>query len=136
MANTFDYTAVPVTVEIKNVIDKASYRACDAGTPVQKVEAKYDDIKDKPCVKFDYIFNADGSFKTDSDGDYVVLVYEKFKTTQRVVPAYRTMFGKVLEAGDSVKFVTSNKDEVIFYEKFAEAFKGEIEITITPSDGE
>ena len=129
-AIAFDYTGVPVTLTIKNIIDPACYTACDAGTPVQKVEVKYDDIASKPCMKFDYIFEADGSFKKDADGDIVVLAYEKFKNTDRKVPAYRTFNGKTLKAGESVKFTTSNKDEIVFYEKVAEAFKGELELTI------
>lgn len=146
-AIAFDYTGTPVTLTIKNVIDPACYKACDAGTPVQKVEVKYDDIKDKPCVKFDYIFNADGTFKTDDEGNYLVLAYQKFKNTDRKVPAYRTFNGKTLKAGDSVAFTTSNKDEVVFYEKVAEAFGatttdglsytgGELDLTIAPAAGE
>ena len=128
--STFDYTGVPVTITIENVIDVANYKACDAGTPVQKVEVKYDDIKDKACVKFDYIFDNEGSFKKDEDGDIVVLAYQKFKNTDRKVPAYRTFNGKTLKAGESVAFTTSNKDEIVFYEKVAEAFKGELKLTI------
>ena len=140
-AVAFDYTGTPVTITIKNAIDPACYKACDAGTPVQKVEVKYDDIKDTPCVKFDYIFEADGSFKKDADGDIVVLAYKKFKNTDRKVPAYRTFNGKTLKAGESVAFETSNKDEIVFYEKVAKAFGsktddgktyvgGELELTI------
>lgn len=128
MAATFDYTGVPVTVTVTNVIDPEAYKACDAGTPVKKVEKKFEDIKNKPCVKFDYIFNEDGSFKKDDDGDYVVLVYEKYKTTDRKVPAYRTMNGKTLKAGESMAFVTSNKDEIVFYEKVGVAFEGELKV--------
>lgn len=146
-AIAFDYTGTPVTITIKNVIDPACYKACDAGTPVQKVEVKYEDIKDKPCVKFDYIFEADGSFKKDDDGDIVVLAYQKFKNTDRKVPAYRTFNGKTLKAGESVAFITSNKDEVVFYEKVAVAFGatttdgleytgGELDLTIAPAAGE
>lgn len=128
--STFDYTKVPVTLTIENIIDVNNYKACDAGTPVQKVEVKYDDIKDKPCVKFDYIFDAEGAFKKDSDGDIVVLAYQKFKNTDRKVPAYRTFNGKTLKAGESMTFTTSNKDEIVFFEKVAEAFKGELKLTI------
>lgn len=140
-AIAFKYTGTPVTITIKNVIDPANYKACDAGTPVQKVEVKYDDIKDKPCVRFDYIFEADGSFKKDAEGNVMVLAHQKFKNTDRKVPAYRTFNGKVLKAGDSVEFVTSNKDEIVFYEKLAVAFGatttdgvnytgGELDVTI------
>lgn len=140
MPITYNYTA-PVTITIKNAIDVTKYKACDAGTPVKKVEVKYDDIKDKPCVKFDYIFNDDGTFKKDSSDNVLVLAYEKFKNTDRKIPAYRTFNGKTLAAGDSVTFTTSNKDEVVFFEKVAMAFGskttdgkaykgGEIEVTI------
>ena len=137
MANVYDYTAESTVVEIKNVIDKENYKACDAGTPVKKVEMLYTDIQDKPCVKFDYLYNEDGSFKTKTGGadatDYVVAVYTKYKNTDRDVPAYRTMNKKItLAAGDSMKFTTNKKDEIVFYEKFAEAFKGELEVTFTP----
>lgn len=146
-AIAFDYTGTPVTITIKNVIDPTCYKACDAGTPVQKVEVKYSEIADKPCVKFDYIFEADGSFKKDGDGDIVVLAHQKFKNTDRKVPAYRTFNGKTLKAGESVAFTTSNKDEIVFYEKVAEAFGaitvdglkytgGELDLTIAPAAGE
>ena len=134
MATVYDYTS-EMTIEIKNVIDKESYKACDAGTPVQKVEMLYSEIKDKACAKFDYLLNEDGTFKTRTpDGDdYVVAVYTKYKNTDRDVPAYRTMNKKItLAAGDSMKFNTAKKDEIVFYEKFAEAFKGELEVTFTP----
>lgn len=127
----YDYTAESTEIEITNVIDKASAKACDAGSPVQKVEMKYDDIKDIPCVKFDYLFNRDGSFKVDEDGNYIVAVHQKYKNTDRVVPAYRTMNNKlVLKIGDSMKFNTARKDEIVFYEKFAAAFAGELEVKI------
>lgn len=127
---TFDYTGVPVTITIKNIIDPECYKACDAGTPVQKVEVPYKDVADKPCAKFDYIFDAEGAFKTNKDGEIVVLAYQKFKNTDRKVPAYRTFNGKTLKAGEAVAFTTQNKDEIVFYEKFAKAFEGEIELTI------
>ena len=119
---TFTYTGTPVTITIENVINPDCYKACDAGTPVQKVEMPYEEIKDKPCVKFDYIFEADGSFKQNEDGKIVVLVHQKFKNTDRKVPAYRTFNGKTLKAGDVVEFTTNFKDEIVFYEKVAEAF--------------
>ena len=128
--STFDYTSVPATLTIENIIDVANYKACDAGTPVQKVEVKYDEIANKPCVKFEYIFEADGSFKKDADGDIVVLAHQKFKNTDRKVPAYRTFNGKTLKAGESVSFTTQNKDEIVFYEKVAKAFEGELKLTI------
>lgn len=145
-AIAFDYTGVPVTVKITNAIDPANYKACDAGTPVQKVEMKYDDIKDKPCVKFDYLFNADGTFKVDGSGKHLVLVHQKFKNTDRKIPAYRTFNGKTLKAGDSVSFTTSNKDEIVFYEKLVMAFGatttdgktytgGELDMVLTPKAG-
>ena len=145
-AIAFDYTGTPVTITIKNVIDPECYKACDAGTPVQKVEAKYSEVANKPCAKFDYIFNANGEFKKDSDGDIVVLVHQKFKNTDRKVPAFRTFNGKTLKAGESIAFVTSNKDEIVFYEKFAKAFGastvdgleykgGELDLTIAPATG-
>lgn len=139
----YDYTN-GATIKITNIINKDCYKACDAGSPVQKVEVLYSDIKDKTCAKFDYLFNSDGSFKTKTPGgtDYVVALYQKFKNTDREVPAYRTRNAKiVLKAadaangqgkwiGDSMKFSTDNKDEIVFYEKFAEAFIGELEVSI------
>ena len=122
MAIAYDYTGTPVSIKITNAINPDCYKACDAGTFPTKVEVKYDDIKDKPCVKFEYLFDAEGNFKKDDDGDIVVLVAQKFKNTDRKVPAYRTFNGKVLLPGESVSFVTSNKDEIVFYEKVAEAF--------------
>ena len=135
MAKVYDYTATsPVTIEIKNVIDKDKYVACDAGTPVHKVEMLYSEIKDNPCVKFDYVFNRDGSFKTngktDSAKDFYVLVYTKFKSTDRIVPAYKVRNAKTLKVGESMKFATTVKDEVVFYEKVAAAFKDELEVKI------
>lgn len=133
MSATFDYTGVPVTVTITNVINPEAYKACDAGTPVKKVEKKFKNIKNDPCVKFDYIFKEDGTFKKDLEGDYVVLVYEKYKTTDRKVPAYRTMNAKTLKAGESMSFVTSNKDELVFYEKVGVAFAGELKVEFANS---
>ena len=128
----YDYTAESTTIEITNVIDKAQYKACDAGTPVKKVVKNYADVKDIPCVKFDYLFDAAGAFmKNEDDSDFVVAVYEKYKNTDRTVPAYRTMNNKItLEVGDSMKFNTNRKDEIVFYEKFAKAFEGELEVKI------
>lgn len=125
----YDYTAAPVTITIENVIDVNKAVACDAGTPVQKVEKKYSEIKDIPCVKFDYVFTETGEFKKDGE-DFVVLVHQKYKNTDRAVPAYRTANSKVLKAGESMKFNTTNKDEVVFYEKLAFAFAGELKVTI------
>lgn len=127
----FDYTT-EATIEIKNVIDPTSckYAACDAGTPVQTIEMLYDDVKDKTCVKFDYLYNRDGSFKTNDEGKYVVAVHQKFKNTERLIPAYRVANEKVLKVGESMTFKTSKKDEVVFYEKFAEKFVGELEVKI------
>lgn len=145
MAKTFDYSAASTTVEIKNIIDVEKYKACDAGTPVKKVVVTFDSIKDKPNAKFDYLFGDGGSFLTykdwaaktgetiaeAEDTDFVVALYTKYKTTDRDVPAYRTMNKKVtLAAGDSMKFTTVKKDEIVFYEKFAEAFAGELEVKI------
>ena len=152
----YDYTAESTTIEITNIINKNCYKACDAGSPVTKTLKLYKTIKDCPCIKFDYVFNEDGTFKTgtEADGvitlddtyteghDFVVSVHEKFKSTDRDVPAYRTMNRKItLKAadaaddtgawkGDSMKFNTTKKDEVVFYEKFAEAFLGELEVKI------
>jgi hypothetical protein len=144
MAVAYDYSG-EVAITITNAIDVncCKYAACDAGTPVQKVEMKYSEIKDRPCVKFDYVFDETGAFKKDGD-DYVVLVYQKFKNTDRKVPAYRTFNGKVLKPGDSVTFVTQNKDEVVFYEKVVTAFGskltssgvyegGELTMTVVPA---
>lgn len=145
MGKTYDYSAASTTIEIKNVIDVEKYKACDAGTPVKKVVVTFKSIKDKPCAKFDYLFADDGSFLTykawkeqtagtitdATDDDFVVALHTKYKTTDRDVPAYRTMNKKVtLAVGDSMKFNTTKKDEIVFYEKFAEAFAGELEVKI------
>lgn len=147
MAFTYDYSS-DVTVTITNAIDinSCKYKACDAGTPVQRVVVGYESIKDKCGVKFDYLFDVDGSFMTvkkynelngtsvkdnEATNDYAVVSYQKFKNTDRKVPAYRTFNGKTLQPGDSVKFITSRKDEVVFYEKVVEAFGSKYDATAT-----
>ena len=122
MATAFDYTKGK-KITITNILKESENIACDAGTPVQKVQMKYDDVKDKPCIKFDYIFKEDGSLDTDN-----VIVYKKVKTLDRLVPAYRTFNAKLLKPGDSVVFTTTNKDEIVFFEKVQDAFKGELEV--------
>lgn len=146
MANT-SY-ATPITITVTNVIDPATYVATDAGCPSQRVNMLYADAAKVPFLKWDYLFNVDGTFTTgskdestgeitlddttDTSHDYVVVAYRKFKTTDRIVPAYRTANAKTLKAGDSFTFTTSNKDEAVFYEKLGAAFAGELTVEVEP----
>ena len=131
----YDYNyGQEVTVTVKNVIDPAKNKACDAGTPVQKVEMPFSEVEKCPCIKWEYIFEADGSFKKTTDGkDNLVLAHLKFKNSDRIVPAYRVANAKTLKAGESMKFKTDRKDEIVFYEKVAKAFAGELEVTFEPA---
>ena len=149
MAKAYVYSGdVTIKFENKIVPTDCKYLACDPGSPVVKEVMSYEKIKDKPCVKFDYMFNSDASFMTVKDynatvaaekavdgaeTDYVVNVYKRFKNTDRIIPAYRTFNGKVLKAGDTVEFKTSNKDEIVFYEKVAEMYGDEVVATFTPA---
>ena len=146
MAEVFDYTKGK-KITIENVIKEKDYVALDAGTPVKKVDRLYSDVKDKPCIKWDYAFYDDGTFvtgtknrdtgvvtrdastTTSSGHDYVVIAYEKFKTMDRLVPGYRTFNAKLLKPGEKVIFNTTNKDEIVFFEKLKAAFDGELEVT-------
>lgn len=142
MSIAYDYTT-EATIEITNIIDPTNpkYMACDPGNIGVKKIVKYDDIKDMPHVKFDYLLddtgaflkgtiNEDGTYSLNPKGDYLVSIKEKNRRNERLVPAYRTANAKTLYVGDSMKFVTSNKDEIVFYEKFAQAFIGELEVKI------
>lgn len=159
MAIAYDYTT-EFTIEFTNKVTGCKAKACDAGTPATKVLMLYDDAIKCPGLKWDYVFNDDGTFATgtkDNDGvvtlgtsegaTYVVNAYKKFKNTDRVIPAYRTFNGKRLAAGDSIKFKTSYKDEVVFYQKVAEAYGskttngttytgGDVDATFTASAAE
>ena len=163
-AITFDYTGTPVTLTIKNVIDSACYKACDAGTPAIRTLMTFDAVNKLPSVKWEYLFTATGKFatvpktsvnedgtlkpdavisdtKADASNLYVVTAFVKYKNTDIKVPAYRTMNSKTLKVGESIKFTTTNKDEIVFYEKVAKAYGstttdglkytgGELELTI------
>lgn len=148
----FDYTKTPVTITIKNVTDLCKAGTCDAGTPAVRTLMSYDEVVKHPCMKWEYLFTSDGKFaivaKTDVNNDgtiksnyttkdtkgetdvYVVTAYVKCKNTDVKIPAYRTMNAKTLKRGESMKFTTSNKDEVVFYEKVATAFSDQIKVTI------
>lgn len=156
MAITFDYSnAKGYTLEFENTVSPCKAKACDAGTPATKVLMLYDDAIKCPGLKWDYVFNDDGTFATgtkDANGvvtlgsgngaTYVVNAYKKFKNTFRTIPAYRTFNGKKLEVGDKIKFNTSYKDEIVFYTKVAEAYGatttngttyvgGDVKLTVT-----
>lgn len=153
MSIVYDYTT-ETTIEITNIIDPTNpkFMACDAGNIGTKKIVSYEDIKDKPHVKFDYLLddtgaflkgtiNEDGTYSLDEEGDYLVAIKVKNRRNERLVPAYRTANAKTLYPatepdeegkwiGDSMKFITCNKDEIVFYEKLAYAFKGELEVKI------
>lgn len=120
-------------ITIKNEINKDKYVATDAGTSFYKEQHKYSEIKDIPNVKFDYIFTNTGDFLKDAD-EIVVNVYKKFKNTDRAIPAFRNASTKVLKAGDSMTFTTALKDEVVFYEKVKDLYKGEVSVTIEDAE--
>ncbi len=146
MAEVFDYTKGK-KITIENVIKAENYIALDAGTPVKKVDRLFSDVKDKPCVKWEYAFYDDGTFVTGTKNsgtgvvtrdasttitgghDYVVIAHEKFKSMDRLVPAYRTFNAKLLKPGEKVVFNTTNKDEIVFFEKLQAAFEGELKVT-------
>lgn len=136
MAITYDFSGTGYTLTFENKLTPCKAKACDAGTPATKVLMLYDDVIKCPDLKWDYVFNDDGTFATGTKDSttgvvtlgtgagatYVVYAYKKFKNTYRSIPAYRTFNGKKLEIGDKIIFNTSYKDEVVFYSKVAEAY--------------
>lgn len=130
MANTFDYTK-KYNITITNTVKNAC--ACDAGSPAIKELALYEDIADKCCAKWDYVFNADGSFAMGDvvdgkvvikeDGTkHVVSVVKKFKNTDRQIPTYRVANSKILKQDDIMKITSARYDEIVFFEKLAYAY--------------
>ena len=154
----FDYKGAPVTVSIRNITDTSKAKACDAGTPAVRTLMTYDSVAKLPGIKWEYLFTASGKFATvpktstnddgtlksnavisdvaaDASNLYVVTAFIKYKNTDVKVPAYRTMNSKTLKVGESMAFKTSNKDEVVFYEKVKDIFAGQLEITFEDSAG-
>lgn len=139
--------------------NSCKYNACDAGAfPIRKL-VPYSTIKDIPNIKWDYQFDPNGNFlkgdisedgftiNTEPDAtvdgesiDYIVLATFKRKNTDVKIPAYRNRNGKVLHAaetdtegkwiGDSMTFTTTDKNEVIHFEKVAAMFGDAIEVKI------
>jgi len=148
MAHQFDYTTNPVEIIVTNIIDPRCATTCDPGNFGVRKVVEYNTIKDCPNVVFEYLFDEAGQFltngKSGTDKDFLVAVRLKFKNTDRLVPAYKTFNAKTLKAGEvqddgtiefySMKFNTNNKDEVVFYEKVALAFKGELKVEIDGVD--
>ena len=127
----------PVKITITNIVKPECEKACDPGNRGIRKVVKYSSIEDKPWIKFNYLYNEDGSFLKEGD-EYLVEVVEKYKNCDRLVPAYRVANSKVLKGAelqddgtyqfDSMTFITVDKNEVIFYEKVAAAFEGELQV--------
>ena len=147
MAKQFDYAPItgtalddykPIKIKVINIVKPECEKACDPGNRGIRKVVKYSTIQDKPWIKFDYLYNEDGSFLKDADDEYLVEVIEKYKNCDRLVPAYRVANAKTLKGAElqndgtykfnSMEFVTVDKNEVIFYEKVAERFKGELQV--------
>lgn len=146
MAKQFDYapttgTALddykPIKIKVINIVKPECEKACDPGNRGVRKVVKYSSIEDKPWIKFNYLYNEDGSFLKEGD-EYLVEVVEKYKNCDRLVPAYRVANSKVLKGAElqddgtykfnSMEFITIDKNEVIFYEKVATAFEGELQV--------
>lgn len=137
----FDYTK-EMTIEIENTVDACKAKTCVAAAPAVRTLMLYKDVEKMPCMKWEYLFNADGTFakgkKTgdvitvdNSTGtDYVVTAYVKSKNTDIKVPAYRIVNAKTLKMGEKMSFKTKYKDEAVFYEKVGEAYADELLVTL------
>ena len=139
----FDYTK-EMTIEIENTVDACKAKTCVAAAPVRTLML-YKDVEKHPCLKWEYLFNADGTFATGTKAgevvtvdatttaghDYVVTAYVKSKNTDIKVPAYRTANAKTLKIGEKMSFKTKYKDEAVFYEKVGEAYANELKVTLT-----
>lgn len=139
----YDYTT-GAKITIKNTVDACKAKTCVAAAPAVRTLMLYKDVEKHPCLKWEYLFNADGTFATGTkDGkvvtvdatttakhDYVVTAYVKSKNTDIRVPAYRTANAKTLKIDETMTFTTKYKDEVIFYEKVGEAYHDELLVTI------
>lgn len=138
----FDYTK-EMTIEIVNTVDACKAKTCVAAAPAVRTLMLYKDVEKMPCMKWEYLFNADGTFaKGKKDGDvvtvdnatgtdYVVTAFVKSKNTDIKVPAYRTVNAKTLKKGEKMSFKTKYKDEAVFYEKVGEAYADELLVTLT-----
>lgn len=137
----YDYTnGAKITIE--NTVDACKAKTCVAAAPAVRTLMLYKDVEKHPCLKWEYLFNADGTFaKGKKDGkvvtvdnatgtDYVVTAYIKSKNTDIRVPAYRTANAKTLKIKETMTFTTKYKDEVVFYEKVGEAYSDELLVTI------
>lgn len=145
----YDY-ATGAKITIENTVDACKAKTCVAAAPAVRTLMLYKDVEKHPCLKWEYLFNADGTFTTgkidDFDGktivlddttdikteghDYVVTAYVKSKNTDIKVPAYRTANAKTLKINEKMSFTTKYKDEVVFYEKVGEAYGKELLVTI------
>ncbi len=142
----FDYTK-EMTIEIENTVDACKAKTCVAAAPAVRTLMLYKDVEKHPCLKWEYLFNADGTFATGTKSgdkvtldatttttaghDYVVTAYVKSKNTDIKVPAYRTANAKTLKIGEKMSFKTKYKDEAVFYEKVGEAYADELKVTLT-----
>lgn len=140
----FDYTK-EMTIEIENTVDACKAKTCVAAAPAVRTLMLYKDVEKHPCLKWEYLFNADGTFATGTKAgevvtvdatttaghDYVVTAYVKSKNTDIKVPAYRTANAKILKIGEKMSFKTKYKDEAVFYEKVGEAYADELKVTLT-----
>lgn len=141
----FDYTK-EMTIEIENTVDACKAKTCVAAAPAVRTLMLYKDVEKHPCLKWEYLFNADGTFATGTKSgdkvtldattttttghDYVVTAYVKSKNTDIKVPAYRTANAKTLKIGEKMSFKTKYKDEAVFYEKVGEAYADELKVTL------
>lgn len=137
----FDYTA-EVKVTIENTVKECASGTCVAAAPAVRTLMLYADVVKMPCVKWEYLFNEDGTFakgkktgsKVEVDNetgtDFVVTAFIKSKNTDIKVPAYRTANAKTLKIGEKMTFKTKYKDEVVFYEKVGEAYADELLVTV------
>lgn len=141
----FDYTK-EMTIEIKNTVDACKAKTCVATAPAVRTLMLYKDVEKHPCLKWEYLFNADGTFATgtktgevvtvdeattfESEHDYVVTAYVKSKNTDIRVPAYRTANAKTLKIGETMSFKTNYKDEAVFYDKVGEAYADDLLVTL------
>lgn len=139
----FDYTK-EMTIEIENTVDACKAKTCVATAPAVRTLMLYKDVEKMPCMKWEYLFNADGTFATGTKlgevvtvddttttgHDYVVTAFVKSKNTDIKVPAYRTVNAKTLKRGEKMSFKTKYKDEAVFYEKVGEAYADELLVTL------
>ena len=117
---TFDYT-VAQTITIKNVIKECESRACDAGTPIQKVQKLYKEIEGKPCMRWDYVFNENGEFaKGYRDENGAIVISAPTATTPEKTEDSES--GEVKAASETPDTSTTTTPDldfvVVVYERF------------------